>query len=404
MQKLIVISIDSLTDDDIKRAGCTPNISYLIDHGTYIKNINGIYPSLTHPCHATIITGQNPGVHGIISNKDYSLPNHPWFNSLSDIKCETVVDVFKRNGASIACCRWPVTAGGFEKIDYLIPEITNENDIKNDCLGHYLEISSPALHGIIKRHINTLELKKQPEEDLFSTSCVADIIRTYKPDVLFTHPASVDSFKHKYGVEAPETFEVIRLVDKMIGDIIKAVEDIGMINQTTFVILSDHGHEKVEREVALNEIFIRDGIYGKLIAFECGHSAEIYLNGISEEEALSYLESKINDVSSGISKVFSKEELVKRYGTFGDFSIMVESDERTMFSNEINTTICKKSNEASTHGHMPEKYPKPIFIAKGPGISHKIILEDSMLKEASTFLKIMGIDSVSIGEPFDVFL
>ncbi|MDD7519089.1 MAG: ectonucleotide pyrophosphatase/phosphodiesterase [Dorea formicigenerans] len=404
MKKLIVISIDSLTDEDIKRAGDTPNINGLINHGTYIRNINGIYPSLTHPCHATIITGRNPGYHGIISNRDYSIPNHPWFNSLSDIKCQTVLDIFKKNGASIACCRWPVTAGNFEKIDYLIPEITDENELKPDCLEHYLKISSTSLHGIIKRYINTLKLKKQPEEDLFSTSCISDIIRTFKPDVVFTHPASVDSYKHKYGVKDPKTLEMIRLADKMVGDIIKAVEDIGMIEQTTFIVLSDHGHERVEREIALNEVFLRDGLFGKLIAYECGHSAEIYLNGISQEDALSYLKSKVNEGLSGISKVFSKDELVKRYGTFGDFSIMVEGDDGIMFSNEIGTQICKDSKEVSTHGHMPDKYPKPIFIAKGPGIAHKTILEDSMLKEASTFLKAMGIDSNGFEEPLDIFL
>ena len=66
--------------------------------------------------------------------------------------------------------------------------------------------------------------------------------------------------------------------------------------------------------------------------------------------------------------------------------------------------ICKDSKEASTHGHMPDKYPKPIFIAKGPGIAHKTLLEDSMLKEASTFLKAMGIDSNGFEEPLDIFL
>lgn len=56
MRKLIVISIDALTDEDIRKAGKTPNLSRLINSGSYVRNINGIYFSLTHPCHATIIT------------------------------------------------------------------------------------------------------------------------------------------------------------------------------------------------------------------------------------------------------------------------------------------------------------------------------------------------------------
>lgn len=408
MQKLIIISIDSLTDEDIKRAKNTPNINKLIEGGTYIKNINGIYPSLTHPCHATIITGKTPGIHKIISNRDYSLPHHPWFNNINDIKCPSVIDFFKEKGASIASCRWPLTKNGFNKIDYLIPEITDENELKDDILKRYLEISSPSLSSIIKKHINILKLKKQPEEDLFSNSCVCDIIRNFKPDVLLTHPACVDTYKHHKGIENIETIEMVKIVDTMVGDIIRAVEEAGLIDQTTFIVLSDHGHMKAEREIALNEIFRRDGLYGKIIADECGHSAEIYLNGITEKDALSYLRAKTKDKKTGIERIFTKDELKARYGIFGTFSFMVESDSYSQFSNNINCDIETKTkiddhHGVSTHGHMPEKGPKPIFIANGPQIERKTIQEESMLKEAPTFLKIMGIDPKIMGEPFDIF-
>lgn len=94
---------------------------------------------------------------------------------------------------------------------------------------------------------------------------------------------------------------------------------------------------------------------------------EIYTK-IGKEDALSYLKSKVKEGSTGISKVFSKEELINPYGTFCDFSIMVEGDEGIMFSNEIGTEICKDSNEASM------------------------------------FLKAMGIDSNGLEEPLDIFI
>ncbi len=408
MPKLIVISIDALTGEDIRKAGNTPNLDRLIEGGTYVKAINGIYPSLTHPCHATIITGKTPGVHGIIANHDYSKPGLPWFNTLSDLRCPSVIDTFKEHSLSVACSRWPVTAGGFEKIDYLIPEITGEDEISKDCLGHYLEISSPALEGIIRKHISILKGKKQPEEDLFSTACVCDIIRTFKPDVLFTHPASVDTFKHRTGIDSRETLLMVQLADRMVGDIINAVEEAGLIDETVFVVLSDHGHMKVEREIALNEIFRRDGMEERIRANECGHSAQIYIQRIGEEEALDYLSEKASDPASGIGRVFTKDELRSRYGTFGAFSFMVESDDCTQFSNSVFCDVETKTyvddhHGVSTHGHMPEKSPKPLFIASGRGIAQKTIEEESMLKEAPTFLKILEIEESGYGPAFDIF-
>ncbi len=396
MRKLIVISIDALTGEDIAGAAATPNLSRLIERGTYVRAVNGIYPSLTHPCHATIMTGKTPGVHGIIANHDFSKPGNPWFNSLGDLKCPSVIDHFRNNGLSVACCRWPVTAGGFGKIDYLIPEITDENEIRNDCLGRYLELSSPVLHDIIRKHIGMLEGKKQPEEDLFSTACVCDIIRTFAPDVLFTHPACVDTYKHRTGSTSSETRNMVRLADRMVGDIISSVEEAGLADRTVFVVLSDHGHMKADREIALNEIFRRDGMDGKIRANECGHSAQIYLSGIDEKSAYAYLSAKISDPSSGIERVFTADELESRYGTSGPFRFMVESDDHTQFSNEIfcrieTDTRIDDHHGVSTHGHMPEKAPKPVFIAAGPGIPHKVIEEESMLKEAPAFLRIMGI-------------
>ena len=48
MRKLIVISIDALTGEDITGAADTPNLNQLIENGVYVKAINGIYPSMTH--------------------------------------------------------------------------------------------------------------------------------------------------------------------------------------------------------------------------------------------------------------------------------------------------------------------------------------------------------------------
>jgi hypothetical protein len=52
---------------------------------------------------------------------------------------------------------------------------------------------------------------------------------------------------------------------------------------------------------------------------------------------------------------------------------------------------------------MPEKFPKPIFMAAGPDIAHRTINEASMLQEAPTFLKMMGIEAPELEKPLEIF-
>jgi hypothetical protein len=50
-----------------------------------------------------------------------------------------------------------------------------------------------------------------------------------------------------------------------------------------------------------------------------------------------------------------------------------------------------------------KKAPKSIFIASGTGIAHRLMPENSMLKEAPAFLKILGIPFPESDRTFEVF-
>lgn len=54
---LIVVSIDALVFEDLEYAKTLPNFSKILRDCSLIERVNTIYPSLTHPVHATIISG-----------------------------------------------------------------------------------------------------------------------------------------------------------------------------------------------------------------------------------------------------------------------------------------------------------------------------------------------------------
>ena len=53
----VVISVDAMVFEDLEYLRTLPNFSRLLDGASVIERVSTIYPSVTHPVHATIITG-----------------------------------------------------------------------------------------------------------------------------------------------------------------------------------------------------------------------------------------------------------------------------------------------------------------------------------------------------------
>lgn len=54
---VIVISIDAMTNADLKQAGSLPAFSRLLQGCALVESVQSAYPSLTYPCHVSMVTG-----------------------------------------------------------------------------------------------------------------------------------------------------------------------------------------------------------------------------------------------------------------------------------------------------------------------------------------------------------
>lgn len=73
MSRAIVISIDSLFTKDIEYIKELPNFKKILDGASIVKNINCVYPTLTYPCHTSIVTGVCPDKHKVSHNEKLQL-------------------------------------------------------------------------------------------------------------------------------------------------------------------------------------------------------------------------------------------------------------------------------------------------------------------------------------------
>lgn len=92
---VIVISFDAVSKEDLDFLSKLPNFSKLIKEGSLIKNVESIYPSLTYPAHATIVTGKYPKNHGVINNTilDFNSYNPDWYWYRKYIYGDTIFDL-----------------------------------------------------------------------------------------------------------------------------------------------------------------------------------------------------------------------------------------------------------------------------------------------------------------------
>ena len=230
---LIVVSVDAMVYEDLALLKTMPNVGKLIREGSIVERVKTIYPSLTHPVHASLMSGCPAGKTGVPNNTLFQpgVKNTPWFNHLSQMQCETIFHAAHRAGLSTAACRWPMTAGGFDQIDYLVPEIMDEDVAEEPNLEKlYRKMCTPCLFDpIISKHLSILNApERHPSYEEFSMRCAADVIRTYKPNLLLTHPGMVDHCRHVNGLFNAAVEDALKITDRWIGMLMDAVRDAGI--------------------------------------------------------------------------------------------------------------------------------------------------------------------------------
>ena len=410
-EKLIIISIDALGALDITlHKDKLPTLSKLINRGTHVEKVTGIYPTLTYPSHVTLMTGMYPKEHGVVNNTKIQStrlsPDWYWYDK--EIKVPTIYDVAKQEGLTTAAFLWPVTASS--SIDYNIAEIF-PNRIWTNQVMISLKASSPLFlllmnqkYGHLRRGI------LQPYLDDFITACAVDTIKNKQPDLTLVHLVDMDSMRHAHGVQSSEAVEALIRQDKRVAEIIQATKDNGTFDDTHFVVLGDHYQLDVDTMIKLNALFVRKGwaemkpngaiknnwqVYAK----SCDGSTYIYCKRTSQVNPTEIYQA-INELN-GIETIYTSEESAEM-GADPDATFMVEAANGFYFNDEAQGDIFEKVTPADIgklnrylgiHGSHPSKpdYDTTV-IFYGPNIKENYKIEKALLvDEAPTFAKILNL-------------
>ena len=411
---VIVISFDAVSEEDLEFLSKQPNFSKLIKNGALIKNVESVYPSLTYPAHATIVTGKYPKNHGVINNTvlDFKNDNPDWYWYRKYIKGDTIFDLAEKSGMKTCSILWPVTARS--KITYNMPEIFCTKRYDNQILKSALAGSKIYQVNMNKRFGYLRQGMDEPYLDNFATEVAKKTIRELKPNLILLHLIDSDSQKHKYGIENKEVIESLKHHDERLGEIIESLKLAGIYEDSTIIALGDHSQINVNNVIKLNSILMKNDLINvngnkiksyKAIAKSCDGSSYIYLKNKNDVETRKKVRDILNELknkySNVIEEVYNNEE-IKNLGADINASFMIEAKRGYYFIDDFLGEAIEVIDESSkikhklraSHGYLPSRDNyKTFFIAYGKTIKKGVVLEKGkLINHGPTIAKILDID------------
>lgn len=411
---VIVISFDAVSEEDLEFLSKQPNFSKLIKNGALIKNVESVYPSLTYPAHATIVTGKYPKNHGVINNTvlDFKNDNPDWYWYRKYIKGDTIFDLAEKSGMKTCSILWPVTARS--KITYNMPEIFCTKRYDNQILKSALAGSKIYQVNMNKRFGYLRQGMDEPYLDNFATEVAKKTIRELKPNLILLHLIDSDSQKHKYGIKNKEVIESLKRHDERLGEIIESLKLAGIYEDSTIIALGDHSQINVNNVIKLNSILMKNDLINvngnkiksyKAIAKSCDGSSYIYLKNKNDVETRKKVRDILNELknkySNVIEEVYNNEE-IKNLGADINASFMIEAKRGYYFIDDFLGEAIEVIDESSkikhklraSHGYLPSRDNyKTFFIAYGKTIKKGVVLEKGkLINHGPTIAKILEID------------
>ena len=420
---LILISIDALNAKDHAIFKHLPVFQDFIENGAYFPKVAPIYPSLTYPCHTSILTGTPPKVHGIFNNEipePEKSPKHDWFWYEKDIQAPTLFDAAYSAGLTSAAVLYPVMAGS-KSITYNFPEIFSHTG--ESQLSLFWKTGTRSLLFNALRHAPKTKGIQQPYLDNFSSALFKDILRKKKPRLAALHLTELDDARHHHGTFSSEAKTALLSAAKRVEEIIWLTKQMGIYEETTFAVFGDHGFQDYQTAISFNRLlkdlgFLQTDEQNRVTTWKAyGANADgslhLYLHDPQDIKLQSQIEILLDALLRLPEKPFkacyTRAEANLRFQLNGPFSYVIEASDGYAFVQEILENYLTPTSQipgsyVATHGFLPSQPNlKTTLLLKGPEIRHYLHLDEiSLLDEAPIFAKILGLPWQT-GKPLDVF-
>ncbi|MHB1152963.1 MAG: alkaline phosphatase family protein [Eubacteriales bacterium] len=195
---VIVVGIDGA--GSFFREAETPVFDRIFQNGAVTYHALASNPTISAECWGAMLLGVGPKVHKLTNSIVSSTP-YPHDSAVPSL---------------------------FRRIREAMPDAE---------LGSFCDWN-PITYGIVEDNIGVTH---DTDRDTVLTTRITEYIKAKKPVFLFIQMDSADGAGHSFGYGSPEHLKRIGEVDVLIGDIYDAVRQTGMLDDTLFCVIADHG-------------------------------------------------------------------------------------------------------------------------------------------------------------------
>ncbi|TXI70375.1 MAG: alkaline phosphatase family protein [Cyclobacteriaceae bacterium] len=343
---VILVSFDGFRHDYVAKYN-PPNFKKFIEQGAQAEAIIPSFPSKTFPNHYAVVTGLNPGNHGLVDNSFYDRASNEFYGMR---KKELVVDPQYYGGVPL----WELAKINNMKsasFFWVGSELSDEKR-RPDYYFPFDDTVDPR-----KRVQQVVDWLKLPAAD--------------RPHLITLYFSFPDHEGHNFGPNAIETQQAVLRADSLLGELMMGIKATRL--PVNVVLISDHGMKELTVEeqtfIFVDELFNRKDRSIKLV--NGGTQAHLYFDSKHKKDSVFTLLKKQEKNFTVLKKEEYPASWQYTHERVGDIMIVAHEGfyiregtrERFLSSAKLGTKM-------GVHGYDPAvvRDMYGIFYAQGPNI------------------------------------
>jgi predicted AlkP superfamily pyrophosphatase or phosphodiesterase len=275
----IVIDIVGLEFDHLQ-SELIPNISTIANEGESAK-MEPVFPAVTCTVQASILSGTYPNQHGIIGNGLYDRINQNvsfWEQSNDLVQTDRIWDIIHKNNNNntsktsninnissqssshssstlkTAVLFWQNTMYSKANVVVTPRPLHLDDGIVMWCyskpVGYYDQILKARFGEFnLATYWGPFASYRSSE---WITQATTYTMEKHRPNLLFTYIPHIDYSAQRFGKGSSQVREDLKIADGIVQQIVQKTVDLGIKDESQFIILSEYGFNDVSSAVPLN--------------------------------------------------------------------------------------------------------------------------------------------------------